>query len=141
MTGARIAQLSRSAMVDAIPDREIEMILSLHGESLVQRRQYSLGYAKVGVHQRARTESIGHCYRQQRGADAVAAYVEQINGEVFGIDPVITERISSQFSRRNEPPINSEGFRNRPRQNRKNIALGIAQLLLQPFVCSHKRFA
>ena len=57
---------------------------------------------------------------------------------MLAINPVITKGISSQFSGRNEEPINSEGLREGRGQDRQNIAFGIAQFVLQPVVDPQK---
>ena len=72
--------------------------------------------------------------RQQRGADAVAAHVEQVQGEVLGIDPVIAEGVATELGGRNEEPVDRERLGDGRRQDRAHVALGVAQLLLQPVV-------
>ena len=47
---------------------------------------------------RAETES-------KAGADAVAADVEQVEGEVVVVEPVVAERVAAQLGRGDEPPV------------------------------------
>ena len=68
------------------------------------------------------------------GRVCMAKGVQIEAGKVFTIDPVITKGISPQLRGRNEEPVNWDRFRDRRRQDRKNIAFGIVQLMPQPVV-------
>ncbi len=91
MPSARIAQPSCRAVVDAVPDGEIEIVLAVHLKRLIQRAQHRFRRAEIGVQQGAGAEGIGGGDGEQRGADAVAADVQQVDGEVLSVNPVITE--------------------------------------------------
>src|ERR1700685_3060191 len=56
--GAGIAQRSCRAVVDAIPDGEIETVLIFHLESLIQRAQYLFRPTEIGVLQGAGPQRI-----------------------------------------------------------------------------------
>ena len=93
------------------------------------------------LRQRAGTQRVGHRDRQQGRADAVTADVQKVEREVLGIDPVVTEGVSAQFGRRDEKPVDCERLGDGRRQDRPHVALGIAQLVLQPVVRQQQRLA
>ena len=107
--GARITQRSCRAVVNAVPDREIQTVLIFHLESLVQRTQYRFRPTEIGVLQGAGPERIRYRDGQQRRTDAVSANVQQIKGKVLPIDPLITKGIASQFRARSEKPSTAIG--------------------------------
>ena len=141
MAGGRIAQAAGGPMIDAVPDGEVQLVVMFHLVGLVQRAEHFLRQAEVGVPQGAGAQRVGDGDRQQGGADAVTADVQEVEREVLGIDPVVAERVSAELGGRNEPPVDRERLGDRRRQDRAHVALGVAQLPLQPVVGPQQRFA
>ncbi len=71
----------------------------------------------------------------------MTAHIQQVEGEVLGIDPVVSQGISSKLGARYVKPVYAERLSDRRWQNRTHVALCIAQLLLQPIVGTEQRLA
>jgi len=73
--------------------------------SLVQRVDDLGRVAEVGLRQRLGAEGVEGRDREQGRADAVAADVEQVHGEVVVVDPAVAERVAPELGRGDEPPV------------------------------------
>ena len=85
MPATRVPQLPRGCTINAVPNREVEKILRLGRKRFVERGEHRRRIVKIRAGQSARTDRIQHRDREQRGADTVAAHVEQINCEMVFI--------------------------------------------------------
>ena len=141
MAGRGVAQPAGGAVIDAVPDGAEQLAVALHLVGLVERGEHLRGAAEVGARQGLRAQRVGDRHRQQRRAHAVAADVDQVEREVLVVDPVVAEGIAAQLGRRNEAPVDRQGLGQRRRQHGAHVALGVAQLLLQPVVGELQGFA
>ena len=64
----------------------------------------------------------------------MSANVEQEEGEMVGVDPVITERVAAELGGRNKAPVGDEGFGKRWRQYRLDIVCRVLQFSIEPAV-------
>ena len=126
-----MAQRAARGVINAIPNREIHAVLAFHRESLVQRGEHGGGVAKISIRQRARADQVDGGYREQRCGDAMPADIEQVNGEMLFIDPVVTKRIAADFAGGVVFPIDLEGLFDRFGKNRADIARGFGEFALQ----------
>ena len=100
------------------------------GKALFSRGQHLAGVAEVGVGQRLRAEDVHRRHRQQRRADAVAAHVEQVDGEVVGVEPVVAERVAAQVRRGDEAPVDPDrALGQRRRQQRRDVLRRLRHLV------------
>ena len=70
----------------------------VHEEGGVQPLQHLAGVAEVGVGQRLRPQHVQGRNREQRGAHAVAAHIQQIDGKMVVVEPMIPKRIAASSS-------------------------------------------
>ncbi len=91
-----------------IPDREKQTVLLVHLESVIECAQDLARQAEIRLWQRLRSESIHGRDRKQGRADAVAADIQQVKGEMVVIEPVIAERVTPQLGRGNESPVGDD---------------------------------
>ena len=105
MAAAGVVDPAGGPVVDAVPDREVQAVLLVHLERPVQGGEDLAGLAEVGLGQRLRPQGVQGRDREQGGADAVAADVEQVEGEVVVVEPVVAERVAAQVGGGDEPPV------------------------------------
>ena len=95
----------RGLVVDAVPDREEEPVLLLHLEGIVEGCKNLARHAEIGLGKGLRAQGVHGRDREQCRADSVAADIEQVEGEMVVIEPVIAKRIAAQLGRGDEPPV------------------------------------
>ena len=134
MSRAGELERARGRLVDAVPDREVQIVVALHLVDGVERGEHLRRIAEIDVRQRAGPQRVEGADREQRGADAVAAHVEQIDREVLRVDPVIAEGIPAEPGRRDEAPVGRERRGHRRGEDRADIGGGLRELGLEPLV-------
>ena len=105
MAAAGVVDPPRRLVIDAVPDGEVQAVLLVHLERVVERGEHLAGLAEVGLGQRLRPQRVHGRDREQGRADAVAADVQQVEGEMVVVEPVVAERIAAQLGRGDEPPV------------------------------------
>ena len=83
MAAAGEADPPRRRIVDAVPHREVLAVVLIHRERRVQVFQHRRGIAEIGVVKRLGPQDMGDRHRQQRGADAVPADVDDVDRQVL----------------------------------------------------------
>jgi hypothetical protein len=96
MTAAGVGKTPARALVNAVPDGEVQVVLPLHREGRVQTAQYVAWSAEIAGDQTMRPQDVDRGYGKQRSRDAVAAHIQKIDSEVILVEPVITERVSTE---------------------------------------------
>ena len=86
-------QFTGAAIVDAIPDGEIKIVVLFHLECFVKCRQHAFRNPEVGVRQCLGSDGVERRNRQKGRADPVPADIEKIHGKGIFIKPVITETV------------------------------------------------
>src|SRR5215211_4139017 len=69
MTSAAVVQSSGCWMIDAIPERKKQVVVTFHLIACIQRPEYLGGFAEVNVAKRCRLQCVQYRYRHQRWAD------------------------------------------------------------------------
>ena len=132
MTTRGVAQFVAVLVIHPVPKREVAVVVPLHLKRLVQPGQNLPGIQEVGSGQSPGADDVDRRDRQQSGSDSVTAHVEQIDGKMIFIQPMITERVSPHLGRGQIGPLNAKGPIRRRRKNGSYITRGFIQLLLKP---------
>jgi hypothetical protein len=112
----------------------------LHLERFVHAREHCRRVAEIQIGQGLGTQRLERGDREQRRADAVAADVEQVEGEVVVVDPVVPEGIAAELCRGHVAPLGErrpgldrfgqqrDDVIGRARQLRSQLLLALEQL-------------
>src|SRR5262249_40995942 len=99
------------------------------------------GVAEVDIGESLRTKRIQGGNGEEGGADSVAADIQQIEGEVLGVDPVVPEGIASQLSCRHVTPGGADvSVLDRFRQKGNDIAQGAVEIVGELLLALLERF-
>ena len=108
MTAAGPSHGAARAVVNTIPDREEFFAMVFALEDVIQFGQHLIGLLHVGPGQCARADHVGHGDGKQRGIEPVSGDVDEVEGEVILVHPVVTDRIAAEGGGREVAPINRD---------------------------------
>ena len=129
MTTASVSKATSGSVVNSVPDGEVHIIVSVHGERGIESGKNGSRITKVHTGKTSRTNGVNGANREKGSADAVSADIEEVNGEVRFINPVVSERIPGKLCGGFVVPIDSGGTLDGLGKNTANIASGLLELL------------
>ena len=105
MAAAGVAQRSVSQIRDAVPDREIQVLVRLRKVNAIECAKHRAGVVPICVREPACPQRVNNGNCQQRGFHAVPRDVEQIKGEPLRIHPVVTEGVAAKLRGSGHGPV------------------------------------
>src|SRR5207249_619250 len=100
-----------------------KVVLTFHRKRAAQRRQDLAWIAEIRAREGLGAQNVHDRDGEQGCADAVGTNIQQVNGEVIRVEPVIAEGIPAQLTGRNEAPVGV----NFARQGRRQEGLYIGR--------------
>ena len=91
MTATGIYELVIVAIVNTVPDGEKQIVVLFGGKCIVECKEDLVRFAEIRVGQCMRAQHIDDRNRQQGCSPTMTADIDQIDGEVILIDPVISK--------------------------------------------------
>ena len=94
--------------------------------------QHLVGLAEIDPRQSSGSQRV-HCrHREQGGAHAVPAHVEQIDGKAVFVEPPVPETVSAQLRRALENPVRRQGgIVDFFRQEARDVVFRLVELLFE----------
>ena len=91
MAPSRVVDPPRRLVKDAIPDGEEQTVLLIHLKRVIERAQDLTRLPEVSLWQRLRPQCVHRRDRKQRRSNAMPADVQQVEGEMVVVEPVVAE--------------------------------------------------
>ena len=105
----------------AIPDRKELVVVFLHRKGTVQAGEHLGRLVESNSGKGLAAEGIIDRHRKERGPDAVAADVVQVNCQAAIVEPMVTEHVSAKLRGGNESPVGANRSLKFRRQERPDI--------------------
>lgn len=130
MPAAHEAEPARTAVEDAVPQGEVEVVVLLHRERLVHRRRDGGGVGDVHAGQPARAKRVERGDPVQRRAHSVAADVDQRDREVIVVEPAVREGVATEMGGGLEAPFRDDPARavERGWEHRAHVCGGVPEV-------------
>ena len=109
-------------MIDAIPDGEIFVVVAAHRERAIEALQNGTGIVKIGDRKELGAQDVEDRNGKQGRANAMARDIEQVEGERFGVEPVIAKAVAAEVRARQIAPVGLDRPSERFGEQAANVA-------------------
>lgn len=96
VAAAGVEEVSGGFVVDAVPEGEVHLVLFFHVEGFVHAGEDGGGVEEVDACEALGAEDVDGGDGEEGGADAMAADVEEVEGEVVVVDPVVAKGVAPE---------------------------------------------
>ena len=121
VAAAGVAQLPPASGVDPVPSGEEHVIVLLHREGVVEAGEDGGGIVKIGPRERRGAQHIDDTYGKKGRPHAMAAYIQQVEGEMVVVEPMIAEGVPAQLRGGHKDPVRCDRAMKPLRKHRPGI--------------------